>query len=102
MQLRITILATLLTVLVEGPLFAGEIYKWMDAEGNVHFGDRPDGDKPERVAIVSRSTDRAMVQSQNSARRGARNVAAKEKAEAAADAPSEDELQAVTILSMIP
>jgi hypothetical protein len=93
MKLRITILSTLLTVLAAGPLFAGEIYKWTDAEGNVHFGDKPDGARSERVAIVSRPTDRAMVQSQNFACREARDAAAKEKAEAAADAPSEDELQ---------
>ena len=52
MKLRITILSTLLTVLAAGPLFAGEIYKWTDAEGNVHFGDKPDGARSERVAAA--------------------------------------------------
>ncbi len=48
---------------------ASEIYKWVDAEGNVHYGDRPTGDGPtaqtgvERVAIASRPTNSARVQS---------------------------------------
>ena len=42
---------------------AGEIYKWTDAEGNVHYGDRPSGDAgEERLAIVSQRTDSARVQ----------------------------------------
>ena len=48
---------------------ASEIYKWVDAEGNVHYGDRPTGDgttaqtRIERVAIASRRTSTAQVQS---------------------------------------
>jgi len=42
---------------------AGEIYKWTDAEGNVHYGDRPSGDaSEERLAIVSQRTDSGRVQ----------------------------------------
>jgi len=94
MKLRITVLTTLLTVLAAGPLSASEIYKWTDAEGNIHFGDKPVGDAPERLAIASQPTDQAMVQAQNAARREARATAATEAAEAAANSPSAEELRA--------
>ena len=29
--------------LVSGPAVAGEIYKWVDEDGNVHYEDRPIG-----------------------------------------------------------
>lgn len=92
-----TTVATLLTLLIAGPLFASEIYKWTDAEGNVHFGDKPAGDAPERLAIASRPTDQALVQAQNTARREARVTAATEAAEAAAEGPSAEELQAAAV-----
>ena len=44
-----------------------QIYKWVDAEGNVHYGDRPTGDgttaQPgvERVAIASSRTNAERV-----------------------------------------
>ena len=48
---------------------AGEIYKYTDADGNVHYGDRPTGDPTEeRLAIVSRGTDPAAVQARIDAR----------------------------------
>ena len=46
-----------------------QIYKWVDADGNVHYGDRPTGDgataQPgvERVAIASRRTNAEQVRS---------------------------------------
>lgn len=36
---------------------ATEIYKWVDEEGNVHFGDRHEGEEVERLTIESRPTD---------------------------------------------
>ena len=36
----------MLTVSSAGIVFAGDIYKWIDADGNVHFGDRPTPEKP--------------------------------------------------------
>jgi len=42
---------------------ASEIYKWTDADGNVHYGDRPSGvASEERVAIASQRTDASRVQ----------------------------------------
>ena len=94
MKLRLAVVATLVATIAAGPLSASEIYKWTDAEGTVHFGDKPVGDAPVRVAIVSRPTDRALVQEQSFARREARQAAAQEKAEAAAAGPTQEELQA--------
>ena len=52
---------------------AGEIYKWTDAEGNVHYGDRPSGAaNEERVPISSAPTDPARVQAMVEARRETR------------------------------
>ena len=48
---------------------AGEIYKWTDEDGNVHYEDRPDGKEVERVAINSSSTNNSAVSASNDARR---------------------------------
>ena len=86
----------LLALIAAGTAAAGEIYKWTDEEGNVHFGDRPDGEAPEKVAIQSRSTDPARVQASVQARADATARAAEEQAAAAAvrQGPTPEELQA--------
>ncbi len=94
MKLRLAVIASLVAMIAAGPLSASEIYKWTDAEGNVHFGDKPVGQAPVRLAIASKPTDRAAVQAQNFARREARQTAAKEEAEAAAKGPTVEELRA--------
>jgi len=48
---------------------AGEIYKWTDDEGNVHYEDRPVGQEVERVAINSASTNNSSVRASIDARR---------------------------------
>ena len=78
-----------------GAVSASDIYKWTDAEGNVHFGDRPSGAATEeRLAISSNPTDpdrvSAIVQARNDART-ARNEA---EAEAAQAEPTAEELRA--------
>lgn len=35
----------LLLALVAGGADAGKVYRWVDAQGKVHYGDRPDGAK---------------------------------------------------------
>ena len=51
---------------------AGDIYKWTDAEGNVHFGDRPSGaSTEERLTISSSPTDPERVQNIVQARKDA-------------------------------
>ena len=77
-----------------GIAFAGEIYKWTDEQGNVHYGDRPTGaETEERLAITSKSTDPAKVQAQVQARQTARASAAEEEA-AEPQGPTPEELAA--------
>jgi hypothetical protein len=91
-QALVTTLA--LTLTLGGNVLAGDIYKWVDAEGNVHYEDRPLTDGAERVAIESRATDRAVASARASAtaeswaeRRAARR-------EDRADRPSPEALRA--------
>jgi hypothetical protein len=84
-----------------GSAIASDIYKWTDAAGNVHYGDRPSEDiAAERLDIKSRPTDRtqlaAAAPSRSDFRRqaplvapGADDNAAPKKAE-----PSPEELRA--------
>ena len=84
---------TLLTLVVAGTALAGEIYKWTDADGNVHYGDRPVGTQSERLDIKSKSTNNASVQATTQARVDTR---AQEREEAAnlPSGPSPEELRA--------
>ena len=48
---------------------SGEIYKWTDADGDVHYGDRPVGTDVERLHTTSNSsTDNDAVQASVEAR----------------------------------
>ncbi len=73
---------------------AGQIYKWTDEEGNVHFTDKPVAEQAERVEIQSRRTDADKVQAQVQARADAAAKAAEEQAAATPQGPTEEELQA--------
>lgn len=41
--------ALLIGLILAGPALAGGVYKWTDAQGNVHFGDKPPDTRAERV-----------------------------------------------------
>ena len=82
-----------------GAVSAGDIYKWTDAEGNVHFGDRPSGAATEeRLAISSHPTDpdrvSAIVQASVQARNDARTARNEAEAEAREAEPTAEELRA--------
>ena len=83
---------SLLAVIAANSVFAGDIYKWTDADGSVHYGDRPDGDQPQRVAIDSQPTDPARIQAAAQARVESRT--ARSEATTAAAGPSPEDLQA--------
>lgn len=85
---------SMLAIIAANSAFAGDIYKWTDAEGNIHYGDRPVGEQPERVAIVSQPTDPARIQAATQARAEARTAKSKAAAAAAAEGPSPEDLQA--------
>ncbi|TDJ35944.1 MAG: DUF4124 domain-containing protein [Gammaproteobacteria bacterium] len=86
--------ALMLAVTAAGTAVAGDIFKWTDEEGNLHFEDRPAGDEPERLAIQSKPTDPARIQAMMQARASSAAKAAEEKAAATPEGPSPEELQA--------
>ena len=79
-SLFVTAIATLVTC---SWAVAGEIYKWTDSEGSVHYEDRPIGDPPmEHLSVRSRNTDNSAVQRRVAARREARATAEQVASEA--------------------
>ena len=67
---RLAVSALVLALAASGPTLASEIYKWTDAEGNVHYVDRPTGQPTEqRLDITYKRTDGASVQARVDARR---------------------------------
>jgi len=85
---------TTVLLLATGIAGASEIYKWTDAEGNLHYGDRPSGAESEvRLQIASRPTDPARIQAQATARNEQQALAREAEANAPAG-PSEEELRA--------
>lgn len=88
---KVLIAFTALALTAGGGAMANEIYKWVDDQGTVHYGDRPSGAPVEQqMAINYRRTDPRVVQSQiesqNQAKaaRQERRAAAGEEAEKAA------------------
>lgn len=82
-------------------LAAAEIYKWTDADGNVHYGDRPSGvATQETITIASRRTDTERVNAgvearlERDAQRADAREAAAEAEEEAAQAQAEAEERA--------
>ncbi len=84
-------------LLASGAAVAGEIYKWTDDDGNVHYEDRPVGDEVQRLDVVSSRTDNASVQASIDARRESEDRRAEartkrdETKQAAAEAKAEEE-----------
>lgn len=69
---------------------AGEIYKWTDVDGNVHYVDRPTGQPNEsRMNIASSRTDNAVVLARVQARRESRAVAGQVVSEASPELSKE-------------
>ena len=86
--------ASMLALIAANPVFAGDIYKWTDADGSVHYGDRPAGEQTVVVAIASKPTDPARIQAAAQARHESRAAKAEAEAAAAAEGPSKEELKA--------
>ena len=51
---------------------SADVFRWVDAQGRVHYSDRPDSDKAVRIGIVSHASDpdaiAARAQSENDQR----------------------------------
>ncbi len=94
MRFKAATLALILALLTTGTTFAAEIYKWVDADGSIHYGDRPSGDLTEqRMAIESRPTDPARIQQEIQARQEIEAQAA-ELAAQEPRGPTREELRA--------
>jgi hypothetical protein len=65
---KLMIMLTTATLSFSGAVLAGEIYKWTDEDGNVHYEDRPTGNQVELVAL-SRNTNNDAVRAGIDARR---------------------------------
>jgi hypothetical protein len=94
MRYQAIAITLMLAMATAGTAIAGDIYKWTDEDGNVHFGDKPIGAQPERLAIRSKPTDPAKIQAMAQSRSQAAAKAAKEAAAAEPEGPSPEELQA--------
>jgi hypothetical protein len=86
--------ACALSLVTGAAALAGDIYKWVDADGNVHYEDRPINREAERVAIESRPTDRAAVAAHVQSAAEARAKAREARAAEEANAPTPEELRA--------
>lgn len=98
MHVRILLFALALSIATTGSLFASNIYKWTDEEGNVHYGDLPTGAAgEERLAIPSRPTNTALIQARVQAQAKARTRRAEAAAAIAAQQPTAEELRAQSL-----
>lgn len=83
----------ILLLLVAGSALAGEIYKWTDADGTVHYADQPLGVDAERLNIKSKATDRDSPERQ-AASRAAENEEPESAPAEASPSPAELRKQA--------
>lgn len=86
--------ALLLTLVASSGAFAQNIYKWTDADGNVHYGDRPTDVQAEQVAIASKPTNPSVVRAESKSVENYQAKRAERAAAEAADAASAAELKA--------
>jgi len=91
---RLPIAIACAALMASGLAVAGEIYKWTDEDGNVHYEDRPVGKTDmEHVDVVSRNTDNTVVQARVDADRE-RRAAARQVASEAPPEMTKEEIRA--------
>jgi hypothetical protein len=74
-----------LAIMVSSAALADDIYKWTDADGNVHYEDRPSGDPTEqRLQFSYNRTNASAVQNRVQAQRDVTTTRREAKEEAAA------------------
>lgn len=86
-----TVLMTTAALCFSGTVLSGEIYKWTDEKGDVHYEDRPVGEEVQRLSLASKNTDNSAVQSSIEARREVEKARADARSKA-----SENEQSAAT------
>jgi hypothetical protein len=78
-------------LLASGLAVAGEIYKWTDDNGGVHYEDRPTGDTEiVRLDVRSKNTDNSVVQARLDEDRKARDAARQVASEAPPEMSKEE------------
>jgi hypothetical protein len=86
-----------LTLTLSTAVFADEIYKWTDAEGNIHYEDRPSGEpSEERLQFSYNRTSSSDVQKRVQAQRDTENARRKTREESAAEERTAAEERAAT------
>jgi hypothetical protein len=92
-HLVIWLLATALTA--SGGAFADSIYKWTDAEGNIHYEDRPSGAATEvRMDLTYSRTDNSAVEQRIQTRHNKQAARSEAAAVAAEEETSAEEKRA--------
>lgn len=86
--------ALALTLILGSNAVANDIYKWVDANGDVHYEDRPLSENAQRVAIESRATNRVTAAEQASATAQSWAEARKARMAARSEGASPEELRA--------
>lgn len=94
MKRQIVAGAAILALASFSAAFAGDIYKWVDEDGNVHYGDKPVGETSERMDIQSKPTDPARIDALVASRAETRVKRDEERAAAAEAAVEAAEAQA--------
>ena len=94
MNYRTLAAVSLMSLAMSTSAVAGEIYKWTDDDGNVHYTDTPMGDSSERLNLQSRDTNDAAVARQNAELHERQLARAEAKAAEQAAQPSQEELMA--------
>ncbi len=75
-----------LTLTLSSGVFADEIYKWTDEDGNIHYEDRPSGEpSEERLQFSYNRTNSSAVGQRVQARRDMDNARRETREEAAAE-----------------
>jgi hypothetical protein len=92
MHIRIAMFVMTLAITAAGSVFADQVYKWTDDEGNVYYSDTPVANA-QRVAIDSRPTDPKQAPGETRTRADAQAQEA-EDAVSAPQEPTQEELQA--------
>jgi hypothetical protein len=86
------IMFTTAALAFSGAALSGEIYKWTDEDGNVHYEDRPTGDDVQLVAVSS-NTDNSAVRASIDARRARETARADARSKRDEDAQTAAEEQ---------
>jgi len=91
MKYRLPITIACAALMASGLTVAGEIYKWTDEDGSVHYEDRPIGNTDiQHMDIRSRNTDNSVVQARLDADRAARAASRQVASEAPAEMSKEE------------